>query len=107
MISRIPISEIPTDVEQCNNWVHELYRKKDETFEYFARHGTFEGNGLPRVEVPRNYYDLIIELSWITILGIPSVIYLLKFLYTSSIVAQIIFIFIIFIGNLNRFCFCF
>ena len=60
-IRRIPVSEIPQDTEGCSNWVHKLYQEKDEIYDYFVNHGTFEGNGLPRIEIQRNYYDLLIE----------------------------------------------
>ncbi|CAF3249312.1 unnamed protein product [Rotaria socialis] len=98
-IRRIPISEIPTDTEGSSNWVHELYREKDKIYDYFAQHGTFEGNGLPRLETSRNYYDLLIELGWIMIIGIPSIIYFFQFLWTSSILAKFIFVIIISIAT--------
>lgn len=96
---RIPISEIPSDTEGSGNWVHELYREKDEIYDYFAQHGTFEGRGLPKVETSRNYYDLLIELGWIVVIGIPSIIYFLQFLWTSSILAKFIFLIIVIIGK--------
>ena len=89
-IRRIPISEIPTDTEGSGRWVHELYREKDDIFDYFDKHGTFEGNGIPRVDIPRNYNDLLILLGWVIIIGIPSVIYFVQFLWTSSLWAQLI-----------------
>ncbi|CAF4227221.1 unnamed protein product [Rotaria magnacalcarata] len=98
-IRRIPISEIPTDTEGSSNWVHELYREKDKIYDYFAQHGTFAGNGLPRVEISRNYYDLLIELGWVVIIGMPSIIYFFQFLWTSSILAKFIFVIIISIGK--------
>jgi len=97
-IRRIPISEIPKDTEACGNWVHNLYAYKDQTYDYFARHDTFEGNGLQRIEIPWNYYDLLIEIGWILIIGVPSIIYLFKFLWTSSFIAQIIFFILIFLA---------
>jgi hypothetical protein len=99
LIRRISISEIPKDTEGCSNWVHELYREKDKAYDYFVRHGTFEGNGLPRVEIPRNYYDLLIELGWMLIIGVPSIIYLFKFFWTSSLLAQFIIVILICLGK--------
>ena len=99
MIRRIPISEIPTDTEASGRWVHELYREKDQIFDYFIKHGTFVGNGLPRVEIPRNYSDLFILLGWVMIIGIPSIIYFFQFLWTSSLQAQLILAVIICIGK--------
>ena len=97
-IRRIPISEIPTDNEECSRWIHQLYYEKDQIFDYFDQHDTFEGNGLPRVEIPRNYYDLSIELAWNIIIGIPSIIYFFKLLWTSSFFTQLILLIIICIG---------
>ncbi len=98
-IRRIPISEIPTDTEACSRWVHELYREKDEIYDYFNQHGTFEGNGLPRVEISRNYYDLLIVLGWTIIIGLPSIIYFFHFFWTSSFPARLILLIIICIGK--------
>ena len=96
---RIPVSEIPQDTEGCNEWVHQLYREKDQIYDYFVDHGTFEGRGPPRVEIPRNSSDLFIELVWMAIIGIPSFFYLLKFLWTSSFLAQVLFAIVIFLGE--------
>lgn len=96
---RIPVSQIPQDAEGCSNWVYDLYREKDEIYDYFVNHGTFEGRGLPRTEIARNYYDLLIELSWMLIIGVPSLIYLLNFLWTSSFLAQLVVILLICLGK--------
>ena len=96
---RIPIQQIPQDTEGCNQWVHQLYQEKDQIYDYFVQHGTFEGNGLPRVEIRRNLWDLIIELTWMSLIGIPSLIYLFKFLWTSSFLAQLICLILVTIGR--------
>jgi len=100
-IRRIPISEIPTDTKGCDNWVHNLYREKDQIYDYFVHHDTFEGNGLIRMEIPWNYYDLFIQLTWMLIIGVPSIIYLFQFLWTSSFLAQIIFVILIFLATIG------
>ncbi|CAF0979391.1 unnamed protein product [Rotaria sordida] len=100
-VKRIPTSEIPQDTEGCSNWVHQLYQEKDKIYDYFLKHGTFEGNGLPRIEIQRNYYDLLIELAWMLIIGVPSLIYLFKFLWTSSLLAQLAFVALIFIATIG------
>jgi hypothetical protein len=111
-LRRIPISDIPKDTEGCSDWVYNLYQEKDQIYDYFVRHNTFEGNGLERLEIPRNYYDLFIQLTWMVIIGIPSIIYLFQFLWTSSFFAQIIFVILIILGKRkkNEFhmtcCFC-
>jgi hypothetical protein len=96
---RIPVSEIPTDTDGCNNWVHKLYQEKDRTYDYFTRHDTFEGNGLSRVEVPRNTSDLLIQCAWMVIIGVPSIVYLCRFLWTSSFLAQFLFVIVIGLGK--------
>jgi len=100
-VKRIPVSSIPQDTDGCNQWVHQLYQDKDRIYDYFVQHGTFEGNGLPRVEIRRNLYDLIIELTWMALIGIPSLIYLLKFLSTSSVLAQLIFVILVTIATIG------
>ncbi|CAF1052840.1 unnamed protein product [Rotaria sp. Silwood1] len=100
-VKRIPVSEIPQDTEGCNNWVHELYQEKDKIYDYFVNHGTFEGNGLPRIEIQRNYYDLLIELAWILIIGVPSLIYFFKLLWISSLLIQLIFVALICIATIG------
>ena len=96
---RIPVSEIPQDTDGCNDWVHELYRDKDRIYDYFVEHGTFAGRDLPCIEVQRNYYDLIIELVWMLVLGVPSVVYLFRFMWTSSLLAQVIFLILLCCGE--------
>ncbi|CAF2446903.1 unnamed protein product [Rotaria sp. Silwood2] len=100
-VKRIPVSKIPQDTEGCNNWVHELYQEKDKIYDYFVNHGTFEGNGLPRIEIQRNYNDLLIEIAWILIIGVPSLIYLFKFLWTSSFLVQLVFAALICIATIG------
>lgn len=98
-VRRTSIADIPTDTEGCSDWVHKLYREKDQIYDYFVRHGTFEGNGLTRIEIPRNCKDLLIQLTWMVIIGIPSIIYLCKFLWTSTFLAQFIFVIIVILGK--------
>ena len=93
------MSEIPQETEACSNWVYRLYEEKDKIYDYFVQHGTFEGRGLPRTEIVRNYSDLFIELSWILIIGVPSLVYLFKFLWTSSVFVQLILIILICLGK--------
>ncbi|CAF1055730.1 unnamed protein product [Adineta ricciae] len=100
-VRRTPIADIPTDTDGCSDWVHKLYQEKDQIYDYFLRHDTFEGNGLVRVEIPRNYKDLLIELTWMIIIGIPSVIYLCKFLWTSTFLAQFIFVILVILATIG------
>ena len=79
--------------------MHNLYQEKDQIYDYFVRHNTFEGRGLERIEIPWNYHDLLIQLVWMVIIGIPSIIYLFQFLWTSSFLAQMIFGILIILGK--------
>ncbi|CAF0861640.1 unnamed protein product [Didymodactylos carnosus] len=95
-IKRIPVTEIPyEDEKKCAEWLHKLFQEKDQIYDYFDKHKTFEGLDLPKVYVPRNYNDLIIELFWTIVIGIPSIFLLIRFLWTSSLTAQIIFLVIV------------
>ena len=94
-----PVEQIPKDTNECANWIHKLYQEKDEIYDTFVRHDTFENHGLTRIEIPRNCYDLLIELGWISIIGLPSIYYLIKFLCTSSLLAQLIFLFLTIVGK--------
>ncbi|CAF4348229.1 unnamed protein product, partial [Rotaria magnacalcarata] len=58
-------------------------------------------NGINRVTIPRNYYDLLIQLGWVIIVGIPSICYLTKFLWTSSLIAQFIFLILIILAPIG------
>lgn len=79
--------------------MHKLYEEKDQIYDYFLQHGTFEGRGLPRTEIARNYFDLLIELSWMLLIAVPSLIYLGKFLWTSSFLIQLIVILLLCLGK--------
>lgn len=79
-----------------------MYQEKDRTYDYFLRHGTFEGNGLARVEVPRNKDDLLIVLGWMLLIGVPSIFYFCRFLWTSSLVAQLLVLLVVGLGKNAR-----
>ncbi|CAF3362079.1 unnamed protein product [Rotaria socialis] len=99
-IRRIPISEVPYDDEEKSaQFVHKLFQEKDQIFEYFLQHGTFEGAGNPKaIDLKRKKQDLIIEISCLIIIGLPSIYLLIKFLLFGSILSQIIFLFIVMAG---------
>jgi hypothetical protein len=72
---------------------------KDKIFEYFVQHGTFDGAGNPRINLKRKKQDLIIEIICLIIIGLPSIYFLMKFLFFASLFSQIIFLFIVLAGN--------
>ncbi|CAF4176551.1 unnamed protein product [Rotaria sordida] len=100
-VRRIPLSQIPKDTNGCNNWIYKLYKEKDQIYDYFIHDDTFEDNGLARVEIQSNYYDLLIEISWMIIIGIPSIFYLIKFLWTSSFIGQFIFLIVVILASIG------
>jgi hypothetical protein len=72
---------------------------KDKIFEYFVQHGTFDGAGNPRINLKRKKQDLIIEIICLIIIGLPSIYFLMKFLFFASLFSQIIFLLIVLAGN--------
>lgn len=77
---------------------------KDKIFEYFVQHGTFEGAGNPKAtDLKRSNQDLIIELSSLILIGLPSIYFLIQFLLYGSLFAKIIFVGIVMIGNCTIF----
>jgi len=93
-VRRIPISNIPIEDEtKCAEWLHKLFQEKDKVFEYFLTHKTFNGRGLPMTNnLKRKSQDLIIELLCLFFVGIPSIVLLVIFLWTSSLQSQIILV---------------
>ncbi|CAF0967516.1 unnamed protein product [Rotaria sordida] len=99
-IRRIPVSEIPYDDEEKSaQFIHKLFQEKDKIFEYFVQHGTFDGAGNPKaLDLKRRKQDLIIELSCLILIGLPSIYLFILFLLYGSLCSQIIFLFIIMAG---------
>ena len=90
--SRIPVSEIPyQDEAKCSDWLHRLFQEKDRVYDHFVQHDTFDGLGLPRLSIGRNIYDLGIELFWLLVIGVPSLFWLVRFVFNSSLYGKIIF----------------
>ncbi|CAF0837496.1 unnamed protein product [Rotaria sp. Silwood1] len=96
-IRRIPISEIPyDDDEKSAQFIHKLFQEKDKIFEHFVQHGTFDGAGNPKSsDFKRRKQDLIIELSCLILIGLPSIYLFIQFLLFGSLFSQIIFLCIV------------
>jgi len=98
-IKRVPMSEIPYEDEgKCADWLYKLFQEKDRIYDHFIQHDDFQGLGVPQVPVVRNYVDLLIECFWLTIIGIPSLIWFIKFIFNSTLFAKIIFLIILLIA---------
>lgn len=77
---------------------------KDRIYQHFVENDTFHGLGLPKVSLPRNNIDLLIECFWMVTIGIPSLIWLVNFLVIGSWSAKLIFAGVLFVayGILQR-----
>nr|XP_054753656.1 ankyrin repeat domain-containing protein 6-like [Lytechinus pictus] len=83
----LPLDEVPTDSEEATSeYCHELYRKKDETFQYFLDHNTFEGYDPERGHkfLPPSPTPKYVMIFWFTVLGIPLIYYAFVTLLSGS-----------------------
>lgn len=88
---RVPITDIPYENEsKCAEWLQQLFQEKDRIYDHFVKHDDFQGLGLPEVRVARNYSDLLMVLFWHAIIGIPSLIWFIQFILSSSLLAKIL-----------------
>ena len=71
---------------------------KDRLYDHFIQHDTFDGLDVPKVPLNRNYTDILIQLFWLTTIGIPSLGWFIKFLLVSTWFAKMIFGLIIIIS---------
>ncbi|CAF1097206.1 unnamed protein product [Adineta ricciae] len=98
-IKRYPIAGIPyEDESKCADWLHHLFQEKDRVYEHFVQYDNFVGLGVPQIPVVRNYSDLLIQLFWLLIIGFPSLIWFVQFIFHSTFLAKIIFSIIIFLA---------
>ncbi|XP_072037184.1 uncharacterized protein [Amphiura filiformis] len=71
---RVLMEDIPNNTEEeCAEYCYNLYKKKDEEYEYFLKHNTFAGlyDGALDHVIPRRQWPLFIEMFWLLILGCP------------------------------------
>ncbi|XP_071487167.1 1-acyl-sn-glycerol-3-phosphate acyltransferase delta-like [Diadema antillarum] len=90
---RIPLEEIPTDTEEATSeYCHELYRKKDETYQYFLDHNTFAGYDAERTEhrLPQSMRPKYVMVFWTLTIGLPLIYYTLLVLLSGSTVLMLI-----------------
>ncbi|KAK7077412.1 1-acyl-sn-glycerol-3-phosphate acyltransferase delta [Halocaridina rubra] len=67
-VRRIPLNEVPNDEEGATNYLHELYRSKDQLLDSYVNTGSFtQENDLPEYPVrriPRRWYSLFNVIGW-------------------------------------------
>jgi hypothetical protein len=78
---------------------------KDDIHEVFDKHGDFGPLGVEKHVLKKNKRDLLISITWLILILLPSVYYLLIFLWTGSLIFRIGFALSLLIGNLFKFLF--
>ncbi|CAH1800085.1 unnamed protein product [Owenia fusiformis] len=95
-VRRYATKDIPTDTEEeCAEWLHQLFREKDELYDGFAKNGHFTG---PKHDLPRTPYDLIIWLTWCVILSVPLLHYLMSVFLIGTYLQQVTVIIVCILG---------
>ncbi|CAB3368327.1 Hypothetical predicted protein [Cloeon dipterum] len=89
-IRRIPMDGVPTDEQEANQWLHELYQRKDQMQDSFYNTGDFfKENDLDRVEpflLPRRKASLINWCVWFVVTLVPMSYWLACLLTSGSTV---------------------
>ncbi len=76
---------------------------KDDIHDVFDKHGDFGPLGVEKHVLKKNKRDLLISITWLVLILVPSVYYLLIFLWTGSLMFRIGFSLSLLIGNLFTF----
>ena len=98
-VRRISMSEVPTDEEGSAKFVHKFYQEKDEIFDVYSKTGSFESLGVKRIDLPLNYYDLWIALTWSILFCSPMVYYMFILISNSSLYVNLIILSIFILGS--------
>ncbi len=66
-VQRIPVSDIPTDYDQCQEWLYSLFAQKEKLLETMQREGAFPGDPAFSIAFPRTraYAALLLLLTLI------------------------------------------
>eukprot|EP00057_Strongylocentrotus_purpuratus_P016613 XP_011671087.1 PREDICTED: 1-acyl-sn-glycerol-3-phosphate acyltransferase delta [Strongylocentrotus purpuratus] len=92
-VRELPLDEVPTDSEDATaQYCHDMYKQKDEAYDYFLRNDTFEGYDASRPGhvPPRTLLPLVVMSSWMVVVGIPLIYYALSILLSGSTLMIII-----------------
>jgi lysophosphatidic acid acyltransferase/lysophosphatidylinositol acyltransferase len=85
---RIPLENIPTDTDEaCAEWLHQLYREKDEICDHFEKNGTYKIG--TKFHLEKRPTDMIIWFLWAIVLSIPLVYYAIQIITSGSLALQL------------------
>ena len=91
LMRRIPIEEIPEDDVKAAEWLHELYRHKDQCLDNFFRDGEFNLNkdlkgyeNFKYIELPRRIYSLANIVIWACLVLFPLVYFIGSMVLSGS-----------------------
>ena len=94
-VRRIPMDQVPQSEQGSAEFVHNLYREKDEIFDVYDKTGSFKSLGLPFQPLPYNYYDFYICISWIVFLSIPMFYGIFLLLKNATLLSSIAFFLVV------------
>lgn len=99
---RIPLSQVPVDDEKkCSEFLHKLYKEKDDIHDVFHVNGDFGPLGVQKHIIKKNKKDLLVSITWLITILVPSVYYLFIFLWNGSLMFRtgfVIFLLIVYFG---------
>lgn len=73
---RIPMSGVPSSLEELNSYCYNLYVHKDEAYEHFTKHGVFPGPSRPLPPATRTVWLLRLnQLVWFLLLCVAPTTY--------------------------------
>ncbi|CAK8687851.1 unnamed protein product [Clavelina lepadiformis] len=97
IIRRIPIEEVPEEPEKCSEFLHEIYRDKDQLCEFHQNHQRFPIMGeLPAYEgcvkkrLEKNKSALFVIILWMVLLVPPFVALSLFMLFSGTLMQSIV-----------------
>lgn len=90
VVKRIPMSEVPQDDAGSAEFIHNLYRKKDELFDVYHKNGTFKSLNISQINKPPNYYDLYLHVMWAILLCTPMLYYLFYIIQNGTLYSNIV-----------------
>ncbi|XP_054753042.1 1-acyl-sn-glycerol-3-phosphate acyltransferase delta-like [Lytechinus pictus] len=85
----LPLDEVPTDSEEATaQYCHDIYKQKDEAYDYFLRNNTFEGYDVtrPGCVPPPTLLPLVVMSLWMLFVGVPIIYYSFAMLFSGSTV---------------------
>ncbi|XP_017776995.1 PREDICTED: 1-acyl-sn-glycerol-3-phosphate acyltransferase gamma [Nicrophorus vespilloides] len=89
-MKRIPLEEVPESEADQDNFIRELFQKKDQMKESFVKTGDFfETSGVERVEgfsLPRRLHPLINMVMWMITILCPMIYYLIRLLFSGQMI---------------------